>query len=72
MTPESYLMGVGLPSYLSGGQPTDVYYSNPWDRMPDLLGGVDRECYKPNSVAWAWAQFLAPVPVAIAYALFGE
>ena len=33
-----------------------AYYSTPWERSADLLGGVTRSGYKPNSMGWAIAE----------------
>lgn len=75
MNPLEYALSVGLPSCTSNGQTDYEYYSNPWDRLPDLLGGVDRTSttgYKKGSVAWGIAQLFAPISVAVLYELFGK
>ena len=72
MHPANYLLSVGLPSALSGNQSDVVYYSNPWERSAEWIGGVNRNTgYKSGSLAWGIAQFFAPVPVAVLYALIG-
>ena len=75
----SYLMAVGIPSvsyywydYATNGSSLD-YYSNPWERTADWLGGVNgRSCgYKSGALAWGIAEnLLAPIVIPI-YLLWG-
>ena len=73
-----YITNVAIPSvvyYLydlyTGGAPYD-YYSMPWERVADWLGGVNRSCgYKDKSLAWGIVEnILGPIVIPF-YFLFG-
>lgn len=60
----NFVLSVALPSVLSDPYNPD-YYSNPWERTADWLGGVERDGgYTDGSLAWGIYQFIAgPVSV---------
>jgi len=64
----NYSLSVALPSALSDPYNPD-YYSNPWERTADYLGGVNRSSgYKEGSFAWGMLQFLiGPISVPLYY-----
>ena len=74
-----FLMTVGVPSvsyywydYLTNGSSID-YYSNPWERTADWLGGVSgsERNYKSGSLAWGIAEnLLGPIVIPV-YFIFG-
>ena len=48
-----------------------AYYSTPWERTADFLGGVTRTDYKPNSMGWAITEnILGPIVIPF-YFIFG-
>lgn len=48
-----------------------AYYSTPWERTADFLGGVTRTSYKANSMVWAVAEnILGPIVIPF-YFMFG-
>ena len=63
----NYLLFTALPSYKS--DPRDpYYYSNPWERVADCLGGVDRGAeYRKGSLAWGIAHMLFGAGATLAY-----
>ncbi len=67
----NYALSVTIPSICS--DPYDPnYYSNPWERTADLLGGVVRVSgYTENSLAWGISQFIVGPISVLAYYLFG-
>ena len=73
MGPINYALTVAIPSVTS--DPYDpYYYSNPWERTADWLGGVKwDECeYREGSLMWGLSQFvLGPVSVPLFY-IFGK
>ena len=56
--PGEYLLVVGLPSINTKGSD---YYSKPWERVADCLGGVDRGNYKEGSLALALCYLAATI-----------
>ena len=71
----AYLINIAIPSvanYLWGSTRDIDYYSMPWERTADWLGGVNRPCgYKKGSLAWAFAENLfGPIAIPL-YFLFG-
>ena len=54
----AYLFTVAVPSviyywyYVKNNGSTRDYYSMPWERTADWLGGVNRGNYKKGSLAW--------------------
>ena len=74
----TYLLTIAAPSaiycwYDDITNGSDInYYSMPWERTADWLGGVNRSCgYKTGSLAWAIAEnVLGPVAIPV-YFLFG-
>ena len=71
----SYWTNVAIPSilYFEFGSNSDIdYYSTPWERTADLLGGVNRNSgYKKGSVGWAIAEnVLGPIVIPF-YFMFG-
>lgn len=67
MGPLHFLSSVAIPSITSDPNDSD-YYSNPWERTADWLGGAANGPYKDGSLAWGIAQFiLGPVVVPIYY-----
>ena len=70
-----YLQNIAIPSviYYWFGSNKDIdYYSTPWERTADWLGGVNRSSgYKKGSLAWAIAEnLLGPIVIAF-YLLWG-
>ena len=73
----AYLFIVAVPSVAYywydvkvGGTSSD-YYSMPWERTADWLGGVNRGNYKKGSLAWGIAEnLLGPIVIPF-YLLFG-
>ena len=66
-----YITNVAIPSAIYcaydayvGGAPYD-YYSMPWERVADWLGGVNRSCgYKDKSLAWGIVEnILGPIVI---------
>ncbi len=56
---ELYFSRVAIPSVLHyhlGDNSPSVYYSMPWERTADLLGGVSRGNYKRGALAWGVAE----------------
>jgi hypothetical protein len=75
---KKYLSTVAIPSVsyywydvVTNGSSYD-YYSTPWERTADWLGGVNRSCgYKKGSLAWGIVEnILGPVVIPV-YLLFG-
>ena len=66
-----FALSVAIPSVLS--DPYDpYYYSNPWERTADWLGGVEREGgYITGSLAWGIYQFVAGPSSVPAYLIYG-
>ena len=54
----------------TGGTSID-YYSTPWERIADLLGGVNRGNYKKDSLQWGIVENLIGPIVIPFYFLFG-
>ena len=72
---ETYLLTVAVPSatnYFFGSKKDIDYYSLPWERTADWLGGVNRACgYKQYSMGWAITEnILGPVVIPF-YFMFG-
>ena len=74
----NFITTIGIPSVsyywydrLNDGSTID-YYSTPWERTADWLGGVDRACgYKAGSLGWGVAEnILGPLVIPI-YFLYG-
>ena len=73
--PSAYITNIAIPSvanYLWGSTQDIDYYSMPWERTADLLGGVNRTSgYKKSSLAWAIVENLfGPIAIPL-YFLFG-
>ena len=67
MGPLHFLSSVAIPSITSDPNDSD-YYSNPWERTADWLGGAANGPYKDGSLGWGIAHFiLGPVVVPIYY-----
>ena len=71
----AYLVNVAIPSvaYYWIGSDKDIdYYSTPWERIADWLGGVNRPSgYKKGSLAWGIVEnLLGPIFIPI-YFMFG-
>lgn len=73
----AYLFTVAVPSVayywydVKNNRTTRDYYSMPWERTADWLGGVNRGNYKKDSLAWAIAEnLLGPIVIPF-YLLFG-
>lgn len=59
--------------YFEFGLNRDIdYYSTPWERTADLLGGVNRNSgYKKDSIGWAILEnLLGPIVIPF-YFIFG-
>lgn len=73
--PSAYITNIAIPSvanYLWGSTQDIDYYSMPWERTADWLGGVNRTSgYKKSSLAWAIVENLfGPIAIPL-YFLFG-
>ena len=72
----SYLSTIAIPSvlnYFYGSDDNKVYYSLPWERTADWLGGVRRgsDYYKKGALTWGIAEnLLGPIVIPFYY-LFG-
>jgi len=70
----SFWTTVAIPSmlYFKFGSSEDIdYYSTPWERTADWLGGVNRGNYKNGSLAWAILEnLLGPIVIPF-YLLLG-
>ena len=71
----SYLTTIAIPSLIYnkfGSYETLDYYSMPWERTADWLGGVNRDCgYKSGSLAWGITEnILGPIVIPF-YFMFG-
>ena len=66
-----YLCTIVVPSvlnYFYGSNKQEDYYSMPWERTADWLGGVCRESYKNGALVWAIAEnLLGPVVIPFYY-----
>ena len=73
MGPASYFFGVAIPSVIGYFKDDDDYYSQPWERGADWLGGADRTdtIYKKGSLGWAIADLLFGPTAVILYWIFG-
>lgn len=49
----SYIVNIALPSVVNMIKGTGDYYSQPWERSADYLGGVDRGNYTEGSLVRA-------------------
>ena len=75
---KKYLSTVAIPSVsyywydvVTNGSSYD-YYSTPWERTADWLGGVNRSCgYKKGSLAWGIVENILGPAVIPVYLLFG-
>ena len=73
----AYWYKIAIPSVLyywydvkNSGSSKD-YYSMPWERTADWLGGVDRNDYKKGSLVWGILEnLLGPIVIPV-YILFG-
>ena len=68
-----YIQGdvVGVYDKKTNGSSVD-YFSTPWERTADWLGGVKRNfAYKQNSLKWSIAENILGPVVILLYFLFG-
>ena len=73
-----YITNIAIPSVIyniydskTSGSTLD-YYSTPWERTADWLGGVNRSCgYKKGSLAWGIAENIIGRHIIPFYLLFG-
>ena len=69
-----YYLTIAIPSVIycliEEGSEKD-YYSMPWERTADWLGGVDRKDYKEGSLAWGIAENILGPVVILLYFIFG-
>ena len=72
----AYLFTVAVPSAtyywydVKHNGSTRDYYSMPWERTADWLGGVNRGNYKKDSLVWGITENLCPIVIPF-YLLFG-
>lgn len=72
-----YLLNVGLPSVITywtlpnSTNYSKNYYSMPWERTADFLGGVNRGNYKAGSLVWGFIENIFGVFAIPFYFLFG-
>jgi RHS repeat-associated protein len=68
-----YIPFVAVPSvtYYMFGDP-NLYYSQPWERTADFLGGVNRGGYTSNALTWSIAYTIAPYATLIPYIIYGN
>ena len=69
----NYLTAIVIPSLITFNiNPSEsVYYSMPWERTADWLGGVNRGFYKRNSLGWGIVENIFGTIIIPFYFLFG-
>lgn len=62
-----YITNIALPSILYYSFGSGMYYSQPWERSADMIGGVIRGNYESGSIAWSIVYLLFGPGVIIPY-----
>ena len=70
---KKYIFTIAVPSaanYFYGSTVDRDYYSLPWERTADFLGGINRTCgYKQYSMEWAvFENMMGPIVIPLYYA----